>query len=137
MPALEIGGGFILTPMVEGFAKPFLPSMLTGNAFGRYAVKAGVVFGLSLLGGKFLGRSSGRNIAIGGGVNILTSLIAEFFPTLLGGSTGMSGYFNTGVTYRPTLPASTSMKGQAFLGMGEYMGQASKVVDRLDPNSRF
>ncbi len=132
------GIGFLAPPMVEGFAKSFLPTALTDNKIGKYAVKIGIVAGLSYAASKFVSREAGKYIGIGGAVYVLANMVVEFVPALFSG--GFSGYMNPGQAYR-TLPGA--MRSQPYLGM--YQGSPGSmrqnsllnVPSRLDPAGRL
>lgn len=81
---LYVGVGYIGTPMVEGFLNKFVPTAITGNTLGRYAVKIASAIGLSAVTRMVLGSSEARLVAVGGGVYVLTSAAAEFMPTTFG-----------------------------------------------------
>ena len=131
------GIGFVAPPAIQGFLSGILPTALTGNMAGRYAIKAGTVFGLSWAGKKFISPEAGKYIAIGGVTYIVANLIIDFVPQLF---SGFSGYMNPGQSYRPALPGG--MKAGPYLGAytGAYMGigtTPAKLPERVDPNARF
>lgn len=86
LPPLEsvlyAGAGFILTPMVEGFANKILPVSITSTAIGKYAVRLGSVLALSYAARMVIGRSQANMVTIGGGAYVLTTAIGEFAPDL-------------------------------------------------------
>lgn len=134
---LYAGAGFIAPPAVEGVVKGFLPVSITGNAFGKWAIKAASVAGVSFLGSKFLGREAGKMLAIGGATYLLAAAVVEFIPTLF---SGFSGYAPGGKVVsqgpRPVLA------GQPYLG--RYIGAGgsgamslANVPARVDPAARF
>lgn len=128
------GAGFIAPPAIEGFLKGMLPASLTGNTFGKYAVKGGIVAGLSLLGGKFISREAGKFIALGGALYLVSNLVVEFVPQL---TSGMQGYMNPGQTFKPM--GRSPLLGKYVSG-NRGMGTAiltQSVPSRLDPGSRF
>jgi hypothetical protein len=127
------GVGFIAPPAIEGFTKSMLPVALTGNVFGRYAVKAAAVFGLAWAGKKFLSQEAGKYIAIGGVTYILANLVIDYMPTLF---TGFSGYMSPGPTFG-ALPRRRMGAGP-LLGMYKGIGtMPGKLPERVDPNARF
>ena len=112
------GIGFVAPPTITGFLNTLLPTALTGNQAGRYAIKAGTVFGLSWAGKRFISPEAGKMIAIGGITYIVANLIIDFVPQLFA---GFSGYMNPGQTFHPAgLPG---MKSGPYLGM--YQSQIS------------
>jgi hypothetical protein len=141
MDAAYAGGGFLLPPTIEGFAMPYLPAtMQTG--LGRYALKAGVVFGLSWAGGKFISAEAGKMIAIGGAVYILANAVVDFIPGLFVGFSGPRGYMNPGATTRFLPRGPANMRAQAMLGKyGKYGSNLNPhledTVERMNPEARF
>lgn len=75
-------GGFIGTPMVEGFINKFLPASITTSTLGRYAVKIGTVLGLTWLVKTFLSNKEAFPVAMGGSMYIVVSAVNEFAPQL-------------------------------------------------------
>ncbi len=127
------GLGFVAPPAINGFISGMLPAALTGNPLGRYAVKGGIVFGLSWAGSKFISREAGKYIAIGGITYIVANLIIDFVPQLF---SGFSGYMSPGPAFR-TLPRRTMGAGP-YLGMYQAAGtNPVKLPERVDPNARF
>lgn len=129
---LYAGAGFIAPPFLEGLIKPYLPATFISSDIGKYALKAGVVAGVSFAGSKFLGREAGKYLAIGGITYIVANLLTQYVPQLVSGVT-FSGYMNPGTTYNPR--AVRPMGAQPFLGM--YQGSQSRVPERLQVGSRF
>jgi hypothetical protein len=126
------GAGFIAPPAINGFLAPMLPTALTDNALGRYAVKGGIVFGLSWAGSKFISREAGKYLAIGGVTFLVANLIIDYVPQLF---SGFSGYMNPGPTFK-TLPRR--MRGGPYLGMYQASGiTPAALPERVDPNKRF
>jgi hypothetical protein len=124
-----VGVGFIAPSAVEGFVSQWIPAQITGNAIGRYAVKAVIVGGVSMIGGKFISREAGRYMAIGGVTYIVANLLIDYVPQLF---SGFGAYMNPG----RVLPR---MGSQPLLG--RYVGNMSippmSTADRLDPRGRF
>lgn len=76
--------GFVAPPMVEGMVAQFIPASIQSNVFGKYAVRIGIVAGLSYAIGRFLGREKGQMALIGGGVYVATTAAMEFVPSIFG-----------------------------------------------------
>lgn len=134
MPTVKAVGytvlGVVGTPFVEGFAVKYLPTAITGNTFGNYAVKIGSAWLLSFGVDKVAGREAAKATFVGGAAYITVVAIRQFFPTLLGTgaatSTGTSGY----------------MGKQPLLGSVPRMGAYNLPItaasaQRLDPANRF
>ena len=133
-------GGFLVPPTLEGILVPYMPTMLQ-TGIGRYAVKAGVVLGLSYAGSKFINPEAGKMIGIGGIIYIMANAVIDFMPSLFAGFSGPRGYMNPGKQYR-MLPARAGMGSQPFLGKyGKYGSNANPandlVVERMNPDARF
>lgn len=125
------GLGFIAPPAVEGFISGMLPAQLTGNVLGRYAVKTGIVAGVSFAGRQFIGREAGKFMAIGGVTYLVANLIVDYMPQLFA---GFSGYMTPGRTL--------GMRSQP--GLGRYIrdlpvshSSGGTIPERLDSRARF
>lgn len=77
---LFAGVGFVAPPMIEGFLAGFLPESITSNKWGKLAIRALSVFGLTYAVRRFVGREEGNMVAIGGGVFVAASLVNELSP---------------------------------------------------------
>jgi hypothetical protein len=139
------GGGFLAPPFIEGFALPYLPTMLQ-TGIGRYALKIGIVLGLAYAGGKFISGEAGKMIGIGGGVYILANAVVDLAPTLFPGFSGPRGFMNPGSTTRMLPRGPATMRAQPFLGgyKGYVSGYGSMnnpatetTVERMNPEARF
>ena len=135
------GGGFIAPPMIEGFALPYLPAMMQ-TGMGRYALKAGVVAGLSFAANKFISQEAGKMVAIGGAVYILANAVVDVMPTLFAGFSGPRGFMNPGSRNRFLPRGPATMRGQPFIGRyGSYASNlnpaTNATVDRMNPENRF
>ena len=123
--------GLAGTPMVTGFLSKYLPSMIVGNRWGMYAVKAASAYGLSFGVEKIAGREAGRSVLIGGLAYVAMGAIQDFFPTLLGGGATMGRYLRS-TGKQPLLAGG---------GMGQYLGTRGAITattpTRLDPAGRF
>ena len=123
--------GLAGTPMLYGFASQYLPTVMTGNQWGRYATKAASAWVLSFGVGKIAGREAERSVLIGGLAYVAMGLIQDFFPTLLsigGGTSSTTGRYLTGAGKQPLLA-----------GQGRYLRgpMTNSTPGRLDPGSRF
>jgi len=78
-------GGFIGTPLVEGFVNTFVPVDWQANIIGKYAIRIGSVVALSFLTKTVIGAREAKMVAIGGSAYVATSAIAEFLPGVLPG----------------------------------------------------
>lgn len=123
--------GLAGTPMLSSFANQYLPSMLTTNRWGQYAVKVMSAWGLSFGVGKIAGKEAGRSVFIGGLAYVAMGALQDFFPGLLsmGSGGGTSRYLGT-------------RKQPLLAGTREYMrGTGSNITattpTRLAPGSRF
>lgn len=139
--AAYAGGGFLLPPTIEGFAMPYVPAMLQ-TGIGRYALKGGIVFGLSYAAGKFINAEAGKMVAIGGAVYILANAVVDFMPNLFAGFSGPRGYMNPGATKRFLPRGPATMKSQPFLGRYGSYGSSQNpslndTVERMNPEARF
>lgn len=92
-PVLYAGGGFVGTVALESVLTsgetPIIPVSITGNTLGKYAVRIGCGIAVAYLGKIIMGMDKAKQIAIGGGVYILTSAIKDFMP---GTIPGMAAY---------------------------------------------
>ena len=104
------GAGYVGTPIVEGFVNTYLPVSLTGNTFGKYAVRIGAVVGLTWLSKAVLGKEAATYVGIGGGSYVLISAVREFAPGVI---PGLSAY---------TLPSR---------GMGAYLPSVGRNYTSL------
>lgn len=127
------GIGFIAPPAIEGFVSAYLPTQITNTALGRYAVKGGIVAGVSMIGGKVVNRDAGKFMAIGGVTYIVANLLLDYVPQLFSGfgsqpylgKSPMRAYMNPGRTMGRYLNASPPSNG------------GGATADRLNPASRF
>jgi hypothetical protein len=125
--------GFIAPSFLEGFIQPMLPVTLTGTPLGKYAIKIGVVLGLSYAARKMLGQEAGKYITIGGVTYVIASAIRDFMPTLYG---GFSGYMNPG-SVRALPRALPKFGNQPNLGVYAGSYQTAMAPSRLQPEGRF
>lgn len=95
---LYTGVGFLGVPLVEGFLNRFVPVSITGNQFGKYAVRIASVVGLSFLAKQVVGAEEAKKVAIGGGAYVLTTAAAEFLPESIKQSIGLSAYVQPGLS---------------------------------------
>jgi len=120
-------GGFIGVPFVEGFAMSYLPAALTGNKFGKYAVKIGAAIALSMLVGKFVSREAGKKVGMGGLAYVGVSIVKDFLPQVMAPGTG--AYMGvSGMGNQPLLGAYMPAMGSAI---------TRNAPARLQPQSRY
>jgi hypothetical protein len=122
--------GLAGTPMLTGFVAKYLPASLLTNKYAGYALKAASAIGLSMVAGKVAGKEARNAVLIGGLSYVAVGLIADLFPTLLGGTAApTSRYLMAGK--QPLLAAYPSKTG-AMTGP-----ITAGAPGRLDPASRF
>lgn len=114
MPPLKqvlfAGVGFVGTPLVEGFVNTYVPTSISTNSIGKYAVKIGSAILLAFAVKKFVGPEEGKMVAVGGGAYVLTSAVADFAPAEIKAFLGMSSYV------QPNIGAYIG-EGQIYNGM--------------------
>lgn len=125
--AIAVAGGFALPAIIESYVMPYLPSILTSNAAGRWIVRVGIVSGAAMLAKKFVGPRIGNAILIGGGAYLVIQALKEFAPGLIPGMSAqpLLGYYND--------PYAGGLSG--YSGTDTFALQA--VPDRLDPQNRY
>lgn len=134
-------GGFIGTPMVEGYLTRFLPAEITTSVLGRYAVKIGTVLGLTYLVKQVLGAKEAFPVALGGSLYVVTSAINEFIPQLTQApapapavSAYRQGMIATGIgAYRTGMIKGYSATNLARALPG--LAQPSQMMPRFDIDS--
>lgn len=101
MTVAYVGGGYAGTVAIEHFltvgttnsdgttSAPIIPTSITGNTAGKYAVRVGLVIGLTYLAKMMLGKEKAKYVGIGGGTYVLVSAVKEFFPSVV---PGLSAY---------------------------------------------
>lgn len=95
---LFAGVGFMAPPMVEGLLSQFIPAEIQTSTLGKYAVRIAAVLALTFGVKRFVGKSEGDMVLIGGGVYVASTAAMEFLPNVFGGShpavapTGVSSY---------------------------------------------
>lgn len=128
--AAFVAGGVVGTPFVSGFVNGFLPTSITSNQFGRYAINIASALGLSFVGGKILGKEAAKLIAVGGFAYVAVCALKDFMPSLFGSTTALSG-----MGFQPMLGAHNQRRLGMYSGMGSRI--TSQIPDRLRPESRF
>lgn len=118
MPALFGAGGAIVTNIAFGYGSSYLPASLQ-TGWGAFAVQAAVAIGIGFLAGKFMGRSDGQAVAVGGltvvAVTALTPVLSSAVPSLPGLS-GLRGLADYQPYRRPGVGAYMRQKGVGRLG---------------------
>src|SRR5262249_6875524 len=64
---LFVGAGFVAVPAFETFLNTWLPTSITSTTLGKYAVRIGLVLGITALGRALMGKDRAKLVAIGGG----------------------------------------------------------------------
>lgn len=108
---LYTGIGFAAAPGVEGFVSSYLPTDITANTAGRYAVKIGTVGLTAWAVRQFIGSSEGNRVLLGGAIYVAMSAIKDFMPGVIPGLGAYtpSGPYQSGAMLRR-------------VGMGAYTG---------------
>lgn len=133
---LFAGAGFVVPPMIEGIISPYIPASIQNNTFGRYAIRAASVLALTFGVKRFIGKSEGDMVLVGGGVYIATTAIREFFPQLLGSAA--SG-FAPATALPAAKPAGVSAYVNAAPGqLRQYVPANQRVNNTLGlPSAAF
>jgi len=126
--SVAAAAGFLLPPVLESYAAPYLPAMITTNMAGRWALRVGSVAGIGAALGRFIGRREGKLALIGGGVWLVSTAVQEFFPGMLP-APAVSG--------QPLLGAYSSMYAMPGNIPPEQTAMTFAEPDRLMPTSRF
>jgi len=117
---LFVGAGFVAVPAFETFLNTWLPTSITSTTLGKYAVRIGLVLGITALGRALMGKDRAKLVAIGGGAYVLVSAVKEFAPGVIPGLSayvpppGMGAYVMGGPTRQ--LRAFAPSVGSAFGG---------------------
>lgn len=157
-------GGFLATPMLEGFVSKFVPAQISGNVLGRYAMKVASVLGLTWLTKTIMSNKEAFPVALGGSLYVIVSAVNEFVPQLtqLPASTGIpfgtnayrsgmmnayrSGMLNTGVNgysksgfsgALPSLARSLPGLAQPSTMMSPYSLNISGMQNPIFADPRF
>ena len=122
--------GLTIPPILDYFVKGYIPTALTSNAFGRYAVKGLEAFVPAWLVRRYVNRNVGNIMMFVGIAKVLFDGVREFAP----GIPGLSG----GVGYQPMLGVYQQRRGLPALPAVPQMTSAmtSGVPQRLDPARR-
>jgi hypothetical protein len=138
IPAIEpIAGAFAglaVPPMLNYFLGSYVPTSITSNPIGKYAVKAGLVVVPSFIVRKYVNRNVGNIMMIVGIGKLLLDAVHEFVPSIPW--LGLSG----GMGYQPMLGAYTTFARtrQPAMRMIPMMtsSMTAGVPDRLNPQFR-
>lgn len=118
------GLGFASPPLVQGFLTSLAPSIMqtatNAGIVGKYAIKVGSVALTSWVVSRFVSRSDGNSVAIGGFINVGLSLIQDFAPGFLPANP-LSAYVpvRPGMrAYLPTRPGLRAVPGRQPSAVG-------------------
>jgi len=93
IPAAIGAGGAIALAVLYGYLSPNLPSSVTSITGASTILQAAGAIGLGFLAGKFMGRSKGAYVAMGGLTVVLVNAITPYISSATGGALpGMSGF---------------------------------------------
>jgi hypothetical protein len=123
--------GIAGTPMLTGFIQKYLPTSISTNKWALYALKGASAYGLSLAAKKVAGPEAGKAVLIGGLAYVTLGIIADFFPTLFGTSTTLTGAGR----YLRAQPLLAGAGTYPFRGAGGPI--TAGAPSRLDPANRF
>jgi hypothetical protein len=138
VPGAIGAAGALATQYLLGYLTPSLPSSLTSGA-GAIGVQAAAAVGVGLAARKFLGRSRGDMVMVGG---LVVTAYSLFQSLLSGSSIGMSGlrdftpYPMRGLgAYMPGVPATSGFGQRTRLGLGRlgYVSPAPVIGPTMSP----
>jgi hypothetical protein len=114
------GIGFAGPSIVSGFLTSTFPTVMQQTTSlgvaGKYIVKIGSILGLSWLTRRFVGSSEAHMVMVGGGANIVLSLVNDFAPNNGLIPANPLGMYLPNVF--PTMQAQAGARG----GVGAYVG---------------
>lgn len=120
------GVGFAGPSFVQGFLTQMAPSLVqqvtSFGIIGKYAMKIGLIAGISYVTRRFVGSSEANAVAIGGGLNVAMSLVNDFAPGFLPANP-LSMYIPTAPglrgmqAYVPTRPGLRAVPGATHRAM--------------------
>lgn len=114
-------GGFLATPMLEGFVSKFIPAQITGNVLGRYAMKIASVLGLTWLTKTIMSNKEAFPVALGGSLYVIVSAVNEFVPQLTQLPTTQQAGIPAVSAYRSGM-IKAYRGGMIATGVGAYTG---------------
>ena len=117
--------GLAGTPMLVAFVRPYLPAAIATNRWAGYLIKGVSAWGLSWGAGKVMGKEAGKAVLIGGLTYTAFTLVADFFPTLLG--VGTTSATTQRYLQKQPLLAEYALRGPI----------TQNTPGRLDPGARF
>lgn len=130
-------GGFLATPMLEGFVSRFLPSSITANTLGRYATKVASVLGLTWITKMLMGNKEAFPVAMGGSMYVIVSAVNEFAPQLTQIPSASAlpptmGAYRTGMVsaYRGGM-INTGVNGYTKQGIGGSLPNLARALPGL------
>jgi hypothetical protein len=148
LPPLEavaaVGAGFVAAPVVTSFVSGYIPDSIKANPVGQWALKIAGALGPGFAVRKFVSRSFGNNMLIGGGAALVLDAVRTFAPGMipgLGYQPMLGAYYRPGQANRGLRGYTTSPNtGQPFQASAGSL-QMSKILmgtpDRLQPTGRF
>lgn len=111
---LYTAGGFVGTPLLEGYVGSVLPLDIQTSTVGKFAVRIATVLGLTWAVSKFIGRAEGFYVSLGGWSYVGLTAINTFMPTLIPGATN------------PIFQLK-AYRGGSLSGMGAYSNQTRSL----------
>ena len=140
------GVGFAGPSFVQGFLTQMAPSLVqqvtSFGIIGKYAMKVGLIAGLSYITRRFVGSSEANAVAIGGGLNVAMSLVNDFAPGFLPANP-LSMYIPTAPglrgmqAYVPTRPGLRAVPGAHKYSMATTQIPTAAPFRRLHTSGPF
>jgi uncharacterized membrane protein len=107
--------------MLEGFASKFVPSSITSNVLGRYAMKVASVLGLTWLTKTIMSNKEAFPVALGGSLYVIVSAVNEFVPQLTQLPSGTSPIPVPGANAYRSGMVKAYRGGMISTGVGAYV----------------
>lgn len=128
---LFAGIGFVAPPMVEGMIAGFLPAEIQTSTIGKYAVRIASVLALAFGVRRFVGKSEGDMVLIGGGVYVASTAAVEFLPNVFGAGgsipvpSGVSSYVPAARSLAAYVPATGRIQNGLGLPSAAFSNRES------------